>query len=43
MYLFGSENVNERDHSEDPEVDGKVILRHILKGVEKTGTIGGLL
>jgi hypothetical protein len=24
-------------------VDGKVILRHILKGVEKTGTIGGLL
>jgi hypothetical protein len=50
---YGSENLKERGQSEDPEVDGKVILRRISKGVQRgnvcvficlaTGTIGWLL
>ena len=50
---FGWENLRERDHLEDPRVDGKTILRWIFKKWDvgtwtgliwlKIGTVGGHL
>jgi hypothetical protein len=50
---FGGRNLRERDHLEDPGVDGRIILRCIFKKWDvwawtvliwlRIGTVGGLL